>query len=140
MEELRPFFNENPGRLCDATVGGTFMWRDLVSTERATEDGVLYLKVVYQGGVAFAPPLPMGAACPLERAVGRIAAYCDERDIAPRLVSVPECMLPPLLELYPGATATTDRSWTDYLYDAEDIRTLAGRRFSGQRNHRNKFL
>ena len=32
-----------------------------------------------------------------------------------------------------------DRLWQDYLYRAEDFITFAGRRYSGQRNHINKF-
>ena len=32
-----------------------------------------------------------------------------------------------------------DRNWTDYLYRAEDMAAFAGRKYSGQRNHINKF-
>jgi hypothetical protein len=35
--------------------------------------------------------------------------------------------------------ATCDPGWSDYLYLAEDLRSLAGRRYNGQRNHVNYF-
>jgi hypothetical protein len=136
---LRPFFADNPRRLCDCTVGGTFMWRDMFETEFAVEGGALYLKVKYlTGETAFAPPLGDGADS--RAAYERILAYCRERELAPRLCSVSEGKLASILALYPSAAAVTDRAWSDYLYSAEDIRALAGRKYSGQRNHINKFL
>lgn len=44
------------------------------------------------------------------------------------------------MALYPEAKATTDRAWADYLYLSDDIKNLPGRKFSGQRNHINRFL
>ena len=52
---------------------------------------------------------------------------------------VPEHILDEVSEIT-GGEVTTDRAWYDYLYNSEDIKTLAGRRYSGQRNHINKFL
>ena len=40
---------------------------------------------------------------------------------------------------YPYTVVDNDRLWQDYLYRAEDLMTFAGRRYSGQRNHINKF-
>jgi len=41
---------------------------------------------------------------------------------------------------YSNMTVTTDRDFCDYLYDAENMKNFAGRRYSGQRNHINRFL
>jgi hypothetical protein len=49
-------------------------------------------------------------------------------------------MLEIIKGMYPHARAYTDRAWSDYLYDARDIMDLSGRRYSGQRNHINKFV
>ena len=32
-----------------------------------------------------------------------------------------------------------ERKWSDYVYSAEEISTFKGKKFSGQRNHINKF-
>ena len=40
---------------------------------------------------------------------------------------------------YPYFRFSSPRVWRDYIYAAEDLRDFAGRRYSGQRNHINKF-
>ena len=45
-----------------------------------------------------------------------------------------------LLELLPGYIARANRDWFDYLYRAEKLSTLAGKKLAGQRNHKNFFL
>lgn len=39
----------------------------------------------------------------------------------------------------PRVTVISERPWKDYLYHTEDLAQFAGRRYSGQRNHINKF-
>jgi hypothetical protein len=114
------------------------MWRDMFKTRYAVQDGILYLKAEYlPGDAAFAPPRGDGAG--EKGAYEAILDHCRDSGIAARLCAVPGDLLALVTDMFPGARARTDRSWSDYLYDSEDIRTLAGRRYSGQRNHINKF-
>jgi hypothetical protein len=138
IDGLRPFFLGNECRICDCTIGGTFMWRDLFETQYAVEEGVLYLKAKYlTGDTAFAPPRGEGA---YERAAyEHLLRYCRDNGLRTRLCAVSEALLELVSGMFPGARSVTDRAWSDYLYDAESIRGLAGRRYSGQRNHINKF-
>ena len=59
--------------------------------------------------------------------------------MAPAFGVVPAEEREHLLERYPYTAVDNDRLWQDYLYRAEDLMTFAGRRYSGQRNHINKF-
>lgn len=139
IELLRPYFMNNLCRICDCTIGGTFIWRDLFKTEFAIDSDVLFLKVLYlTGEVAFTPP--RGDLRSEKQVYDRIIDYCRGAGLKPRLCAVSEGRLERILALYPNAKVQTDRAWSDYLYVAEDIRSLAGRRYSGQRNHINKFL
>ena len=52
---------------------------------------------------------------------------------------VPEEKAPELLLRWPRFRLTNERNWKDYLYRAEDMAAFAGRKYSGQRNHINKF-
>ena len=61
VDALRPYFINNECRICDCTVGGTFIWRDYHKTEYAVEGDCLYIKVGYPTP-AFAPPRVAGAA------------------------------------------------------------------------------
>lgn len=52
---------------------------------------------------------------------------------------MPEDKLPGLCLRYPRFRVTNERGWKDYLYYTEELASFAGRRYSGQRNHINKF-
>lgn len=139
IERLRPYFTKNLCRICDCTIGGTFIWRDLFHTEFAIIDDILYLKVKYMtGDIAFTPP--RGEPCVEKETYERIINYCREIGCVPRLCAVSPHRLERIRELYPDSRATTERAWSDYLYLSDDIKNLPGRKFSGQRNHINKFL
>ena len=113
------------------------MWRDHHYTEYALEDGVLYLKVTYpETGPAFAPP--MGARAD-KTAYQRIIEYCGKNNMAVKICAVTEAVLKDIVQLFPESTSWTDRAWSDYLYLSDDIKRLSGRKFSGQRNHINRF-
>ena len=136
IDRLWPYFMKNLCRICDCTVGGTFIWRDFFGTEYAVEGGHLYLKVTYlTKQTAFTPPrgdFP-------EEDISKIIEYCKSKNIPPVLCSVSESRMRELRDRFPASRIYSDRAWSDYLYSAEDIATLAGRRFSGQRNHINRF-
>lgn len=139
IDKLRPYFVNNQCRICDCTIGGTFIWRDFFRTEYAIADKVLYLKATYlTGDVAFASP--RGEPCPEKPAYDTIIDYCHSNGLTPRLCAVSANRLEKVRAIYPDAKVTTERAWSDYLYMADDIKNLAGRKYSGQRNHINRFL
>jgi hypothetical protein len=121
------------------------MWRDLCQTRFAVEDGVLFLQACYRPNtISFAPPRslnspPGGILTPPTAWLPAIEEYCRENSLTPRLCPVSAALLEELRLIYPAARAAADPAWSDYLYNAEDITALAGRRYSGQRNHINKF-
>jgi len=100
------------------------------------DGGILYLKVDHPTP-AFAPP--RGKAVGREP-YERILEHCGASGIAPLLCAVSKSTLARILEMFPDSRAWSDRAWSDYLYLSEDIINLAGRKFSGQRNHINRFM
>ncbi len=138
IETLRPFFCANMRRICDSTIGNTFMWRDIINTEFAIEDDVLYLRAeLFPGGHIFAPP--RSTSHPAHYFVDRLAEHCRENSETLQFYPVSGTFHEALKERFHDMRESSDPAWSDYLYDAEDLVTLAGRRFSGQRNHINKF-
>ena len=136
INKLRPFFAENQCRICDCTIGGTFIWRDYHNTEYAIEAETLYFKVSHPVP-AIAPP--RGADIN-KKSYERIIGYCEEKGIPARICSVSEPVLRGILALYPDSKVRTEREWSDYLYLSGDLTGLAGRKYAGQRNHINRFL
>ena len=131
LARLRPFFEENPYRLCDLTVGGVFLWRHVYRTEFAVEDGNLYTRLYDQRGrVHYNLPLGADPAAGISRLVAEAARPL-------RFCTIPM----EALSLFPQtAAATPHRELFDYLYDAEAFVFLRGKKYAGQRNHVNRFV
>jgi len=105
---LRPYFEHNDCRICDCTIGGTFMWRDFYKTHYAIQGGLLYLKVEYLPGViAFAPP--RGDAHDRAEAYEAIRQECRVLGVPPRVCAVSAGRLQELLQIYPDARYETNR-------------------------------
>ena len=137
IEALRPYFSENECRINDCTIGGTFIWRDYHQTEYAIDDdGTLFFKVAFPEP-ALTPPRGIE---PNKESYERIIEYCDANNFPPRIFSVSEQVLHGIIELFPESIVRTNRDTCDYLYKSSDLANLAGRKYSGQRNHINRFI
>ncbi len=137
LPKLRAFYDNDPSRICDTTPGSTFIWRDIYDVQYAIYAGTLYFKVTYPGlGDTFT--LPLGGN--RRDHYCRIADYCCRRTMPLSFYPVPADELPTLQEFFPNSAAICDRDTFDYLYNAEDLKFFKGKKFSGQRNHVNKFL
>ena len=133
---LRPYFLDNQCRICDCTVGGTFIWRDYHKTEYAVEDGTLFLRVSYPEP-AFTPPRGEGVS---RESYKKIIEFCGATGAPVQLCAVSGPVMQGILKIFPDSQVRTNRDWSDYLYQSGDITGLAGRKFSGQRNHINRFM
>ena len=135
LARITPYisFTAQNGRLCDYTPGVLSMWRRRYRTAAAIDGDTLYLRLEDGGATYYATPQGEN----LSRALDRLEAHLG---YTPDFCTVPEALLPYFLSRYPTATATDDRDWYDYLYDTESLATLAGRRYSGQRNHLKRFI
>ena len=138
INPLKTYFAYSTDKTCDNTVGGTFMWRDYFSVEYAlfNETLIFKVKVKYHDDItAFA--IPLGKDVP--GSLREIDNYCRASDIPTSYCTVTAAQLPFLEKIYGNISVYQEKSWSDYLYKADDITTLAGRKYSGQRNHINYF-
>lgn len=120
------------GRLCDYTPCVLLMFRERYRTEYALEGGTLYLRMTEDGRLYDA--LPVGAD--LDGALDTLERHYG---FAPDFCTVPEELLPRILARYPHAHVADDRDWYDYLYRTQDLATLVGRHYHGQRNQIARF-
>lgn len=133
---VKKFYDRYQSRSCDATIGGTFMWRKYFETQIYVDDNLLLFKVMRSPGkVAFLTPYG-----DVDRGIRLIFEYCMANDISAAFCAVTQRELPYYQAHYQVREINFNRMWSDYLYEAEKHRTFAGKKLSGQRNHVNKFL
>ncbi len=137
---LRKYYSQCTYRLCEYSLGVKLMWRDHWHPEFAESHGCLVvLNHSAHYGAMFDFPIPLPEEGDVDAALDEIDAWCVEKGVPPSYGVVPETERERLLKRYPYTTVDNDRLWQDYFYHAEDLSTFAGRRYSGQRNHINKF-
>ncbi len=133
---VRPYLTPNPQRLCDLTVGGLFMWRDLFNNEFALAAGCLIISMrIFDQHTAYTVPLGENR----EEALGLLEEHC--RALGQPLVFcvVGDQDLPLLSERYPDFHAVSERDYFDYLYEAQDLLKLQGKKHRSTRGNVNRF-
>lgn len=137
---LYKYYKHCTYRLCEYTAGVKLMWRHLYHYEYAEVCGCLVVR--YQaddGRCIFEMPVPLPGVGDVDAALDEIDEWCINKGILPVFSPVPTGERERLLNRYPYTNVENVRLWQDYLYHSEDLSTFAGRRYSGQRNHINKF-
>ncbi|MCH5217955.1 MAG: DUF2156 domain-containing protein [Muribaculaceae bacterium] len=139
MPLIWQFLERETGRTTDFSYAGLFMWVDLFKYEFAVYRDTLFIKGVVENDRSIpAFSLPIGAL-PLAEAIEVLKEYCRSENIPLELSAVPEYAIPALQALTPrGIEPLSD--WSDYLYDAEMLATLKGKKMMKKRNHVNHFI
>lgn len=135
---LRRYYQNCEYGLCEYSVGTKLMWKKSLHPAWAEIAGCLVVRNEIDGQVVFDYPVP-GPEGDEDAALEAIENDCLERGIPPVISVVPECRAAKLLSRYPYVRVSDVRTWRDYVYYREDLQFFAGRRYSGQRNHINKF-
>ena len=135
---LRKYYEHCDYRLCEYAAGTKVMWGDYLHPTFAEVAGCLVFCNVIGGEIMFDMPVP-GEDGDLDAALTAIEDYCTKKGMRPVISVVPECQAARLCSRYSRVTLTNERVWKDYLYRTADMAAFAGRHYSGQRNHINKF-
>lgn len=135
--ETAKYFPYKISRSSDYTIGAMYMWRDFYETSYTVFDNMILYKVKFFNRLSFTYPVGHGS---FDKAMDALKQYCKENNLPLWFCTVPEEAFPMLVDRYHGTIpCKPSRDWADYLYLAEDLALMAGRRYSGQRNHINKF-
>lgn len=112
-----------------------YIWGGKFKTQVAFEDGFLFIRT---GENAYLFPHGEGD---LPRALDRIRADAQERGATPRLIGVTAQMKAKLEAALPGEFSFHEtRDVFDYLYRAEDLISLSGKKLHQKRTNFNKFM
>ena len=135
IQAVRPYVGGDP-RICTKAIGVVYMWAGYLGTHVAAYEGGCVLKDNYTGEDIFL--LPRGDA--REEGVRLIEEYVRQTGGELIFGSVDDEEAAFLASRYPAIEFKSHRDYSDYLYNAEDIRTFKGKKYHGQRNHVNRFM
>lgn len=139
-EIIKPFVENQSYRVSEYAFGTLYMWRDAFNTTYATEDGVMYIRHRGADGSRDIYVYPLfDHAVTEEEKTAVINKLRREAEGPLTLGSVPDRELEAVKALSDDLEIESDRGWSDYLYNFDDIFTMAGRRFSAKRNHLKNF-
>ncbi len=138
IEFLNSFYKNCDYHVCEYSSGTKIMWHDYFKSEYAVSHGCLVMKEHNGDEIWFNYPVP-GESGDVEAALDDIDKYCTENGIKPVFAVITDELVPSIVKRYPFTSLSRPHVWKDYFYLTENFRTFAGRKFSGQRNHINKF-
>lgn len=126
--------------LCEHCFVDLFMWRGHYGTQICFQDGFLLTKMTPLDGGHDCYLAPVGDG-DLGAALDAIALDAEERGIPLTIVSVAEPMIERIEQARPGRFVFTHDSedGDDYIYLAEKLRTLSGKKLQSKRNLVNRF-
>lgn len=137
-EKLKPYYINCDYRLCEYSVGVKLMWGGVLHPSFCEAAGCLIVRNEIDGRWQFDFPVA-GPEGDVEAALTLIEKYCTEQGVRPVISVVPEQEASRLFLRYPVVRLINERPWKDYIYRRKDLTEFAGRHYSGQRNHINKF-
>jgi uncharacterized protein len=121
------------------TFTNLLIWRENYSTAWALQDESLYVRLQANGLIYFLPaftPPEKSFALAVDAAVQE--SHARGEDFLMKGLS--QAMCAEVEEAWPGRfVMEPQRDYFDYLYQAEDLRTLAGRKYHSKRNFVNRF-
>lgn len=139
MREIWPMLQRETGRTTDFSYGGVLMWVDFFKYEYALYQDTLFIKGTVESDLSkCAFSLPIGSL-PLSESVGLLRDYCKSNGLDLEFSAIPEYALEEFGKLSPRCIEPLD-DWGDYLYEAEQLAFLKGKKMSKKRNHVNKFV
>lgn len=137
-ELLAKYLGMHTHRACDYSVANLVLWSDVYDTKLAVENDTLFIKFVAGENTYFA--FPMGSK-DIKESFEWLFAYCEENAITCKLNLIEPQMYEEIEKAYPGQFEITYmRDNADYVYNIEDLKNLAGKKYHGKKNHINKFM
>lgn len=134
IEVIREYTQKCGIQSCDFTLSGIYLWGVYYKYEMCIYNNTLFIKGVDESGrAAFA--FPIGQIEP-RKAVELVLEYCRLHSIEPRFSFVPKLVLP----AFEGGSALRLEGWSDYIYSAESLKTLSGKKLHKKKNRFNKFI
>ena len=137
MPSIIPFLNNQRYRSCDFTALGVYLWIDAFSYEFAIDNDCLFMREVNADGYKYLAPLSNKYSA--KEAFDFLLFHLKSEGQK----SVTFTLLPQAFLQEVGLNiddCVYQRDFSDYVYNAEDLKELKGRAYSKKRNLIHQFL
>lgn len=133
---IEQYYEREQSMSCEFSFANNLLWSPHYETRFAVlRDCLVFLSTAVAHSVSY--PLGRGD---IKGVVEDLTVWFAERNLPFRMHFVTRQQYAHLTELYPMRFQIAyDRDVADYVYEAEKLRTLAGKKLHGKRNHINKF-
>lgn len=133
---INSYLQNTDTRSCEMTFANIYLWSRHYHTGFAVVEDMLVFGNT-AGEIAFT--VPVGSA-DLKRAVDALMDYCEEKGAPFQLYNVTREDFARLESLYPGELEISyERDYADYVYEAEKLAALSGKKYHSKKNHVNQF-
>lgn len=138
--EIAPFYFLRDNKTCDSGVLDTYLWAEYYDTKISVVDNAAVLTVMRNGDEHFAA-MPYCKAEDLEKYFKLSEKYFNEVLKKPLKIYLAdqEAVEYLCLSENPDYIVKEEEDLKDYIYDAEQLRALPGRKFHKKKNLVNKF-
>lgn len=135
-ELITGYLKQKKTRSCEATFGNMLLWARFYNLKIAVVEGML-IQATFGKEISFHYPFGSGD---VRKCVESLMAWCEEQKIEFRMHGVTPEEFAELETLFPEMfTIEYDRDIADYVYEAEKLINLSGKKYHGKKNHVNKF-
>ncbi len=126
-------------RGCEYSFGNNFVWRKNYNVEICFYDGFYFVKQCNGESTRFIYPSGgTGNDEDIRHAIKLLAEYTSENG-SPLRIYANKDVSSKISRLFPGAQQKPNRGFFDYIYLAEDLESLIGKKYHAKRNHLNRF-
>ena len=125
---------------CDLSFANMFCWQEVYHSAWAIVDGFLVIRFHIDGGdrLGYMQPVGEGDCARIIPAL-RDDAHAHGQRL--RIIGLTDRGREMIRQMHIGLFAfESDRALEDYVYAADDLRNLPGRRYQPKRNHINRFM
>lgn len=140
VEKMTPFYALRPNKTCDSVYLDCFIWREYYHVKYAISDNKALQFLMEKDGQPFTA-MPMCREEDLPYYFNEMVEYFNKVLNKPLRISLADEAAIQYLNLDPGQFEVKEvEDLKDYLYSAEALRTLSGKKLHKKKNHLNSFL
>lgn len=140
VDKISPFYALRPNKTCDSVYLDSFIWREYYQVKYAVSDEKALLFLMEKDGEPFSA-MPVCREEDLSHYFQELVDYFNQVLKKPLKIFLADEAAINYLKLDPEKfLVKEEEDLKDYLYDAQSLRTLAGKKLHKKKNHLNSFL